>query len=256
MNEDPRGSRAGTADGPSSDPSSVAPPPLPAFLSHESPPLPSIQVSDVNIQDGAFNHISSDIDGSNEGEGPQSVFAPNFASGIDGNVHMNSPVASHSGSRSRGSRRSRRSSPSPNPSFIPSTDGLERNARASPSPPEETGDMHETLQNSPPSSSPPQSSPAPPRSSPTPPRATPRPTSFSGIKINNGAFNHVNSPCKVTNKGSGTQTVHGPNIATNVGGNVSMNSRNVTTIITSNSNNDYSTHRHHYSRSGEFEFTL
>lgn len=257
LNEDLRGSRTGFADG-SSAPSSATPAPLPVRSSDDSTPLPSIKVSDVNIQDGAFNYISADVDAFNEGEGTQNIWASNTSSGVDGNVHMNSPVSrslsrSRSRSRSRGSSRSRSPSRSPNPSFVPSTDQRRRNVRVSPSPsivglPEEVDHMHEPLQDSPPLSSPHQSTQAPPC-------ANSRSTSISGIKINNGAFNHVNSACKVTNKGSGTQTFHGPNIATNVAGNVSMNSGNVKTITTSNSNNDYSTH-HHHSRSGELEFTL
>ncbi|KAF4566522.1 hypothetical protein EYR36_011953 [Pleurotus pulmonarius] len=225
MNEDPRGSRAGAADGPSSDPSSATPSPLPACSSGDSTPLASIEVSNVNIQDGAFNHLSGDIDGSNEGEGTQSISAPNFASGIDGNVHMNSSVASHSRSRSRGSRRrTARASPSPSVVVLPEDD-----------------DHSQTLEDPPPLSS-------LRRSPPASPRANPQSTSFSGIKIKNGAFNCVNSPCNVTNKGSGTQTFYGSNIATNVGGDVMMNCGNVTTITTSNSNNDYS-RRYYGSRS-------
>ncbi|KAL4251016.1 hypothetical protein AB1N83_013749 [Pleurotus pulmonarius] len=217
MNEDPRGSRAGAADGPSSDPSSATPSPLPACSSGDSTPLASIEVSNVNIQDGAFNHLSGDIDGSNEGEGTQSISAPNFASGIDGNVHMNSSVASHS-------RRTARASPSPSVVVLPEDD-----------------DHSQTLEDPPPLSS-------LRRSPPASPRANPQSTSFSGIKIKNGAFNCVNSPCNVTNKGSGTQTFYGSNIATNVGGDVMMNCGNVTTITTSNSNNDYS-RRYYGSRS-------
>ncbi|KAF4584557.1 hypothetical protein EYR40_004555 [Pleurotus pulmonarius] len=243
MNEDHRVSRAGAADGPSGDPPSVAPPPLSTLSSHESPTLPSVQVSDVNIhiRDG----VSGDIDGSNEGQGTQSI----SASGIDGD--MDSPVASHSTSRPRGSRMSRGSrgsSRSPSPSYIPSTDHLRRTTRASSSPSVEDDDHSQTLEDPPPLS-------GPRRSSPAPPRANPQSTSFSGIKINNGAFNCVNSPCNVTNKGSGTQTFYGSNIATNVGGDVMMNCGNVTTITTSNSNNDYS-RRYYGSRSSELEFTL
>ncbi|KAJ8703304.1 hypothetical protein PTI98_001939 [Pleurotus ostreatus] len=231
MNE-ARGSCAGdcaVADGPSYGPSSVIPPPLP-------------EVSDVNIQDGVFTHISAGVDASNEGDGTQNIWAPNISSGVDGNVHMNSPV-----SRPRSRSRSRRSSRSPNPPFTPSTDDRQRNVRVSPSPPvvvlpEEDDHMREPLRGSPP---PP---PSPRRSSPALPRANSLSTSFSGVKIDNGAFNYVNSPCKVTNKGSGTQTFHGHNIATNVSGDVMMNCGNYKKIITSNSNNDYSTHHYRHSR--------